>query len=86
MNHRTSPRFWKLYGQLSLDIRDLADKNFELLEQNPRHPSLHFKKIGPFWSVRVGIGFRAVGLDKGDLILWVWIGPHVEYKRLIAKR
>ena len=39
------------------------------------HPSLHFKKAGDYWSVRVGIQYRAPAVeDKGDLI-WFWIGP-----------
>jgi hypothetical protein len=36
------------------DIRELADKNYELLKSNPRHPSLHFKKLADLCSVRVG--------------------------------
>jgi hypothetical protein len=32
-----------------------ADKNYALLKENPQHPSLQFKKIGRFWSVRVGL-------------------------------
>jgi len=36
-------------------IRSLADKKFELLKAEPAHPSLHFKKIGRYWSARVGI-------------------------------
>ena len=30
--------------------RALADKNYALLKDNPRHPSLQFKKVGRFWS------------------------------------
>ena len=37
------------------DIRDLTDKNFGLLKDNPMHPSLHFKKGGRFRSARVGL-------------------------------
>ncbi len=52
--HRTSSRFWKCINKLPSHIRKIADENFELLKNNPRHPSLHFKKIGTFWSVRIG--------------------------------
>lgn len=86
MNHRTNARFWKLYRQLTAEVREVADKNFELLKENPKHPSLRFKKIGRLWSVRVGSGYRAIGLDKGDTVLWVWIGPHDEYKRLLTRQ
>ena len=30
-------------------IRELADSNFNLLKENPNHPSLHLNKIGHFW-------------------------------------
>jgi hypothetical protein len=35
-------------------VRELADKNYALLKQDAQHPSLRFKKVGKFWSVRVG--------------------------------
>ncbi len=44
MNHFTVPSFWKNYDSLSKNIQALADKNFELLKENPKHPSLHLKK------------------------------------------
>lgn len=46
MRHFASPAFWRAYEQLPEKIRELADKNYELLKQNPTHPSLHFKEIG----------------------------------------
>jgi hypothetical protein len=50
-----------MYRQLPADVRALADKNFKLLNSDPKHPSLHFKKIDKLWSVRVGIHHRAFG-------------------------
>lgn len=72
------------YDALPEDVRALADKNFQLLKSNPRHPSLHFKKIGQIWSVRVGINHRAIATEVEDGFLWVWIGSHAEYDKLIA--
>ncbi|MBD3421998.1 MAG: hypothetical protein GF398_17945 [Chitinivibrionales bacterium] len=63
-------------------MQKLADANFELLKSNPRYPSLHLKKAGPYWSVRAGIRYRAVGIRRDDDIVWFWIGPHSEYDRL----
>ena len=57
----------------------LADKNFALLKSDLRHPSLHFKRIGQLWSVRVGGRYRALGTDVEDGISWFWIGTHAEY-------
>ena len=55
MNHYASSKFWALYDALPREVREVADKNYELLRTNPRHPSLHFKRIGNLWSVRAGI-------------------------------
>jgi hypothetical protein len=62
----------------------VADKNFELLKADPHHPSLHFKKIGQLWSVRVGAHHRAMGIDSGDTVVWFWIGSHADYDKLIS--
>lgn len=54
MNHRTLPRFWERYRRLPNEVRELADRCFQLLKADPFHPSLHFKKVGPtrqLWSV-----------------------------------
>ncbi len=38
----------------------------------------------PVYSVRAGIGWRAVGVMKdADTIVWFWIGPHSEYDKLL---
>jgi len=87
VKHFTLPRFWKHYRDLPKDIQQLADRKFELLKSNPRHPSLHLKKIGnkeQLWSVRVGLHYRALGREKPEGIVWFWIGTHAEYDRLIS--
>lgn len=84
MKHFTTPEFWELYNQLPEQIRNPADKNYALLKEDPRHPSLHFKKIESFWSVRVGAHYRALGIDHEDGVLWFWIGSHADYDAMIA--
>jgi hypothetical protein len=66
MAHITTSRFWIAYDRLPVAIRELADKNYELLKSNPRHPSLQFKKVGEYWSVRVGLNYRALGIDSSE--------------------
>jgi hypothetical protein len=86
MRHFALPRFWKCYRELPSNVQKLANKNYGLLRSDPAHPSLHFKKIGTnkqLWSVRIGIGYRALGVEKPDGIYWFWIGSHTEYDRLI---
>jgi len=82
LKHYATPRFWALYDALPVDVRALADKNYELLKRNPQHPSLHFKRLGKLWSVRVGAHYRALGTEVDQGILWIWIGSHAEYDRI----
>lgn len=84
MRHFASPQFWRLYRRLPTNVRALADKNFQLLKVDPKHPSLHFKKIDRLWSVRVGAHYRALGIDRADGIVWFWIGSHADYDKLIS--
>jgi mRNA-degrading endonuclease HigB of HigAB toxin-antitoxin module len=66
------------------EVRELADKNYELLKSDPQHPSLQFKVIGRFRSVRVGLRYRALGIEMPDGANWFWIGTHAEYDRLVG--
>ena len=84
MKHRATPRFWLCYRQLPEDVQRLADKSYALLRQNPKHPSLHFKKVGRFWSVRVGLHYRALGVDNNDELVWFWIGSHANYDTVLG--
>jgi hypothetical protein len=84
LKHFASARFWSCYQLLPENIRKLADKNFELLKSNPQHPSLHFKQIGQYRSVRVGLAHRALATDVHDGLLWFWIGTHADYDDLIG--
>lgn len=84
MNHHASSRFWAGYEALPAEVRTLADKAYQLLKNDPRHPSLHFKRIGGVWSVRVGAHDRALGTDVDGAIVWFWIGTHAEYDRIVG--
>jgi hypothetical protein len=81
--HRTTDRFWKCLGKLPEPVKKISRKNFELLKANPSHPSLYFKKVGKFWSVRIGASYRALAIEDGRDFIWVWIGTHDEYERMI---
>ncbi len=84
MIHHASAEFWARYEALPTNVRALADKNFALLKQDERHPSLQFKTIGRFRSVRVGLHYRALAVQVPDGCLWFWIGSHAEYDRLVG--
>ena len=82
--HRTTDRFWKCFDKLPKSIQKVAKQNFEFLKTNQNHPSLHFKKIDKFWSVRIGLNYRALAIEDDNDFIWVWIGSHDEYERLIS--
>lgn len=84
MHHRTTRRFWKCFDDLPEAVKRTAKKNFELLKKNPSHPSL-LKKVGKLWSVRAGINHRALAVEDGEDFIWVWIGTHDEYERMIKE-
>jgi hypothetical protein len=84
MRHIATEKFWRAYKTLPNDIQKIADKNFELLKSDLKLPSLHFKKFDGLWSVRVGLTYRALGIDHDKGIAWIWIDGHAEYDRLIS--
>ena len=83
MRHFASPSFWEAYAKLPPHIRTLADKNYALLKENERHPSLQLKKVGRLWSVRVGSRYRALAVEIDAGLLWFWIGSHADYDAMI---
>ncbi|TAE28837.1 MAG: hypothetical protein EAZ91_13895 [Cytophagales bacterium] len=88
MNHKATGKFWKCYFEFSEAVQKLADKNFELLKENPEHPSLHFKEIKGqegLWSARVGIHYRTLAILEGEDLYWFWIGHHSEYDKILEQ-
>ena len=83
--HRAAPQFWSRFAQLPETVREVARRNFLLLKDDPRHPSLHFKKINNYWVVRVGRSYRAIAIEEGPDLFWVWIGGHDEYMRTVNR-
>jgi hypothetical protein len=83
LSHFATPEFWELYHALPVEVRALANKNFALLRAEPDHPSLRLKKVGPFWSARVGLHYRVLARERPEGLVWFWIGPHAAYDALI---
>jgi len=86
MTSRLTPDFIACFRALPERIQQLARKNYRLWKQNPSHPGLEFKQVSrkmPVYSVRVGIGWRALGIRQGNDMLWFWIGSHAEYDRML---
>jgi hypothetical protein len=86
VNSEVTEDFLATFRLLPPEIRDLARKNYRLWRTNPQHPSLQFKRVHqtePIYSVRVGLGWRALGLLEEDGMLWFWIGSHADYDRIL---
>jgi len=69
------------------EVKELARKAYGLFRDNPRHPSLQFKKVhdDSVYSVRVTLGYRALCLLAHEEVTWFWIGTHPEYDRLLER-
>ena len=83
MRHFTSPLFWQSNSKLPPHIQNLAIVSFNKLKNQSRYPSLHLKKTGRYWSVRIGKKHRALAVEIDLGLLWFWIGTHADYDQLI---
>ncbi|MBM4045733.1 MAG: hypothetical protein FJ279_11510 [Planctomycetes bacterium] len=85
MNHFASPQFWECYDELPASVRQLADRCYELMKRDPRHPSLCLKKVGRYYAARVGLRYRgAVAAEAPDGLVWFWIGTHAQYDQVFG--
>ena len=78
----------RCFGKLPDRVKRAARKNYKLWKKDPDHPSLQFKRVGkkyPAYSVRVGIGWRAIGVKENDTMIWFWIGSHAQYDRVLQE-
>ncbi len=86
MNSHVTEEFIERFAKLPAVVQAQARKNYQLWRTNPAHPGLQFKKVAghaDLYSVRVSLGWRAVGLVQSDSIYWFWIGSHADYDRLL---
>ena len=88
MISRTTERFWECYRELPEQTRKEARKAYAAFKKNPYHPGLHFKRIHstrPIFSLRITKDYRAIGIQEDDRIIWVWIGSHGDYDKLVKQ-
>jgi hypothetical protein len=88
MKSRTTAKFRKAFDRLPAVIQQQAKQAFQTWKKNPWYPSLRFKQVHqslPIFCVRIGIDWRAVGIQSGDEIVWYWIGSHNNYNNLLSQ-
>jgi len=88
MNSNANDKFWKAFNSLPVEVQKQAELTYREWQDNPYKPSLHFKQLfpnKPIYSVRIGIGWRALGKKKDDTIVWFWIGSHEQYNNLVSQ-
>ncbi len=83
---RTTRQFWRLFSELPFEVQRDAKRADRLFQNNPAHPGLQFKKLegdDNIYSVRIGLGYRALAVVEKDRVVWYWIGSHSDYDRLV---
>lgn len=88
MRSRTNERFRKSFAALPGEIQRKAREAYARWHDDPSHPSLQYKKIHhsqPIYSVRIALGWRAIGIVQGDEMVWFWIGSHADYDKLLGQ-
>ena len=80
MKHHFTENAQKGYRKLPLKIQRKADKKFDLLCSNYRHPSLRTRRMGGsgIFEGRIDIHYRFTFTIEDQDIYIVTIGPHDE--------
>jgi hypothetical protein len=80
--------FRQQLARLPAVVQEQAARAYALWRSNPDHNSLQFKRVSqrqPIYAVRIGLGYRALGLREAEQIYWFWIGSHAEYDELLRR-
>lgn len=88
MISRATRRFWTNFQSLPADIQAKARQAHRLWLENPRHPSLQFKKVNNrfnVYSARVDVQWRALCTEADGAFIWFWIGSHDDYEKLLVQ-
>ncbi len=88
MKSKTTSKFWKFYKTLPAEIRKKAREAYALFMEDPGYSSLRFKRVHsslPIYSVRITKDYRAIGILKGNDIIWFWVGSHSDYDNLLKQ-
>lgn len=94
-----SEQYLRLLSKLPREIQELAEAKFKVFQTDPMlerescYDSKRSKLRKGSFSVRVGIHYRAVGVedngpngDEEPQICWYWIGSRSDYANLLGCR
>ncbi len=86
MDSKTTERFRKSFDKLPDKVKKEAKSIFKIWKSNPYQENLKFKRIHSskdIYSVRIGLGWRALAIKEGNTMVWFWIGSHSDYDNLL---
>jgi hypothetical protein len=81
-------QFHKQFAALPVEVQRDALAAYEQFSKDPWYPGLHLESVQgkrgqTYYSVRVGLHYRALAERLPDTWLWFWIGTHAEYDKLL---
>lgn len=89
MRSATTERFRTLPAAPPESVQRQAATAYRLFRTDPSHPGLRFKPLDQgdpaIHSMRIGRLYRAIGIREGDRMIWMWIGSHAAYDRLVER-
>ena len=86
MKSFTTDKFRKAFDNLPENIKSLAKKTYNIWKDDPYHKILKYKQIHSskeIYSVKIGKGWKTLGLKREEKMVWFWIGSHADYDKLI---
>ena len=88
MKSHVSKAFLKRFDALPDRVREEARKAYRQFKKDMHYPSLEFKVVlgrdgNSYYSIRVGIHYRALADMRTGELYWFWIGTHAEYDKLL---
>ena len=88
MKSTRTRQFHKQFHALSAEVQRDARAAYQQFVKDPLYPGLHLESVQgkqgrTYYSVRVGLHYRALAERLPDTWLWFWIGTHAEYDKLL---
>jgi hypothetical protein len=82
LNHHATPRFSRLYDALPDGAQRLTTATFEVVKFYPEEATARLRRLGDYWTLRIGATHRALGREFDENLLWFWIGRHDDYPKI----